>query len=287
MNGKIMLNGKAYSSSGRPSKEVTMAEWLALPDTKYTNGIVYYIKDVGSSSQYPPLIYSDEEREVGVWRDGKPLYQKTFVSNYTFHTNSSQHVAIDIHDLNIDTPVAINGFWRRWAGDNAKLWYQFGSDEAQYGIAWARVDSENNYANGQLSIMMTSDGSDCQIITLQYTKTTDLPGSGMWNTDGGKMHHYSTDEKVVGTWIDGKPIYEKTIELSSQQQIATGSWYNLPMSNTGIAKIIRVTAMNQTGTRWECVGGNCDVGSYCQLANFRGDYIGVKVVTLQYTKTTD
>lgn len=29
------------------------------------------------------------------------------------------------------------------------------------------------------------------------------------------LHHYSTTEQVVGTWIDGKPIYEKTI-LSSQ-----------------------------------------------------------------------
>jgi hypothetical protein len=24
-------------------------------------------------------------------------------------------------------------------------------------------------------------------------------------------HNYSTDEQVIGTWIDGKPLYEKTI----------------------------------------------------------------------------
>ena len=29
-----------------------------------------------------------------------------------------------------------------------------------------------------------------------------------------KQHHYSTEEQVVGTWVDGKPLYEKTIELS-------------------------------------------------------------------------
>ena len=26
-----------------------------------------------------PVIYSTEEREIGVWTDGKPLYQKTWV----------------------------------------------------------------------------------------------------------------------------------------------------------------------------------------------------------------
>ena len=28
---------------------------------------------------------------------------------------------------------------------------------------------------------------------------------------GNASHNYSTDEQVVGTWIDGKPLYEKTI----------------------------------------------------------------------------
>ena len=40
--------------------------------------------------------------------------------------------------------------------------------------------------------------------------------AGRW-VNGG--HKYSTDEHVVGTWIDGKPIYEKTI--SSNINIST------------------------------------------------------------------
>ena len=27
---------------------------------------------------------------------------------------------------------------------------------------------------------------------------------------GSNMHDYSTDEQIVGTWIDGSPVYEKT-----------------------------------------------------------------------------
>ena len=35
------------------------------------------------------------------------------------------------------------------------------------------------------------------------------------NADLKDMNVYSTEEKIVGTWIDGKPIYRTTIKLSS------------------------------------------------------------------------
>lgn len=31
---------------------------------------------------------------------------------------------------------------------------------------------------------------------------------------GSSMHNYSTDEHIVGTWIDGSTIYEKTFNLT-------------------------------------------------------------------------
>ena len=54
-------------------------------------------------------------------------------------------------------------------------------------------------------------------VTFFYTKTTDTPGSGMWNTQGGLAQHYSTTEHIIGTWIDGKPIYEKVITKTLTQ----------------------------------------------------------------------
>lgn len=32
---------------------------------------------------------------------------------------------------------------------------------------------------------------------------------------GSHMHNYSTEEQIVGTWIDGKPLYEKTLILNN------------------------------------------------------------------------
>lgn len=42
--GKQILNGVVYGDSGKYI-ELTQAEYNALPDTKYTDGIVYFIKD--------------------------------------------------------------------------------------------------------------------------------------------------------------------------------------------------------------------------------------------------
>ena len=52
-------------------------------------------------------------------------------------------------------------------------------------------------------------------ITLRYTKTTDAPGSGSWTNQGVPAVHFSTDERIIGTWIDGKTLYERTISISS------------------------------------------------------------------------
>lgn len=39
----------------------------------------------------------------------------------------------------------------------------------------------------------------------------------------GSEHHYSTDEQVVGTWIDGSTLYEKTIDFGALPNNTTKS----------------------------------------------------------------
>lgn len=34
-------------------------------------------------------------------------------------------------------------------------------------------------------------------------------------TENNQLHYYSTEEQVVGTWIDGKPIYERVIHVEN------------------------------------------------------------------------
>lgn len=51
----------------------------------------------------------------------------------------------------------------------------------------------------------------------------------------GGSHTYSTEEKVVGKWIDGKDIYEKTFVLTSGM---TSTYNNIDLISTGISQYI-------------------------------------------------
>jgi hypothetical protein len=284
-------------------KKIADCEDVEITDLQDGHSLVYDAdseKWVNSHLGYDaPVIYSLEEREVGVWTDGKPLYQKTWILNYTAHTTAEHNTSIDIHDLNVEVPVAIEGFWRRWAGDGNKLYYHWGSEEPTYGQSWARVDSENNYTNGRLEISIISDGTDYQQITLRYTKTTDTPGSGKWTTMGVPAHHYSTEEQVVGTWIDGSTIYEKSFEITLPSSYDASGGFLIENDATYINAIISFNGTVKA-TNELIVGSGIDASGLkfsihrnpdSQLLLYTSNdganmYGGTAYITIQYTKTT-
>ena len=57
-------------------------------------------------------------------------------------------------------------------------------------------------------------------------------------------HTYSTTEQVVGTWIDGKPIYEKTVDLGYLANSGT-VYVNHNISN--IKAVVSLKGIAQTG----------------------------------------
>lgn len=56
-----------------------------------------------------------------------------------------------------------------------------------------------------------SDMTDVTLSNLQANNILKYNGS-VWVNDK-ILHEYSTEEKIVGKWIDGKPIYEKVISF--------------------------------------------------------------------------
>ena len=107
-------------------------------------------------------------------------------------------------------------------------------------------------------------------------------------------HVYSTVEKLVGTWIDGKPIYEisyYTLNIPASTTSATvlGTISNIDkmITITGTWKWEGDTDVQAIGNR----GGNkawCDVfrqnDSIKVASNAGCEYL---IAILQYTKTTD
>ena len=109
----------------------------------------------------------------------------------------------------------------------------------------------------------------------------DLSGQGV------EANNFSTDEKVIGTWVDGKPLYQKTWEFTNYVELSSTNWYTTNISNSNIQNIVYSKATNSGGTCWS-VSANCDSGSYVQLLAIRDNSgFAIKYLTLQYTKTTD
>lgn len=232
---------------------------------------VYGIKQ-GTNGIFAPVIYSDNEKRIGVWRDNKPLYQRTW-SGLSLTSNINWYsTGIDISF--VDTIV--NGFSNDMYGQRI---------EESYGNDNGTLYSRSQFAN---QIITT--------ITLLYTKTADVAGSGNWNTDGVPTIHYSTSEQVIGTWIDGKPLYEITLNPTVNRGSNT---LNHGIANfkecirifgkckyNNTAEVLPLPYVS-TNTQYVIACGNVTSTTY--LVDVGNGFTTIQdcYVTIQYTKTTD
>ena len=211
--GMIIKNKTPYSSSSI-IVELTQAEYDALSTQEKNSNVFYCITDEnGDEQSFQPVIYSTKEREVGVWTDGKPLYEKTlYVAsgqiNSTTFINMPTQSGIErlvsykgsAYDVNEQRYYAlpynrirdVEGIWI--------LCYVL-SDHTLTPVLFTRQSATYNLSD--------------IFVTIQYTKVADTPGSGIWTTSGVPAVHYSENEHEVGTWIDGGTLYEKTLYYSS------------------------------------------------------------------------
>lgn len=181
-------------------------------NTSYDSSYFVYGLTQGTSGIFTPIIYSDTERVVGVWRDNKPLYQKT-ISVGTLPNNATKTTAHGISD--IDTICSIDGIAYDGSGKTIPLGY-INVDSYTYDV---QVEVGKVNVEIKTKIDFTSYTG---YITVQYTKTTDVAGSGNWNTDGVPTVHYSTSEQVIGTWENGKPLYRR-IFTTNTMNISTSA----------------------------------------------------------------
>lgn len=172
---------------------------IILNGIEYSNGIIY--------QELQPVIYSDEEREIGVWRDGKPLYQKT-IDVGMLPNRATKTVNYDV--ANVDAIVKIFGIGIATTGGCCPI--PFSDDYSSAG----NILLDANTSSGTIRLISQSDKSPFHgYITIQYTKTTDVAGSGTWTPSGVKAVHYSTNEQVIGTYF-GKTLYEKGFNVGTQ-----------------------------------------------------------------------
>lgn len=75
------------------------------------------------------------------------------------------------------------------------------------------------------------------------TTINNLPEGG--SSSISSLNKYSFDEQIVGTWLDGKPIYKKTITI---QIDGTANETNSPHNIENLDSVIRYEAFFKEGT---------------------------------------
>lgn len=209
-------------------------------------------------------IYSTEERMIGQWIDGKPLYAKTFVLDTPVTISSGKWGNIvSIASLNIDELVEVSQ--ARQSGNN----YLFS-------IFW-----DNDATN--LKAYAPSNNLSIQRFIIKYTKTTDTAISI------GSENEYSTDEKVIGTWIDGKPVYQKVL-TGFNIGSTTDAWTNTQSSGTlgiDIDTLVSVKIL-RTSDKSECryMSMKYDTSSQQLQYYILKKYANCDTIIIQYTKST-
>lgn len=229
-------------------------------------------------SEYASACYDTNEREVGCWVNGKPIYQRTVeISNVSYDSNW-HNVAHGISD--IESIVQIKGIIKTTSN------YFYNCDVARpstnLGVIIEVTSTNISYMNTYV------DNPDKLYVTLLYTKTTDTAGSGKLTPTGFETHHYSTNEQIVGTWIDGKPLYERvftglSIALNGNDWV----YFNDP---TYVENVIDFKAFADNSGRLL----NCAITEY-QRSNTNGIMFSgitgfnrtVNVIVARFTKTTD
>ena len=220
--------------------------------------------------------FSTDEKVIGTWIDGKPLYQKVLTKTLSSYTNTQTVDIIDISDVSIDKIVKIDttfiGVYS--TKDTASIISIGGSNNSN------RLYTEANYSSGTYHINIYNNGrttfnGGTAYVILKYTKTTDTA--------------VASGEKIVGQWIDGKPVYEKTWSFGSKVSISNANWTDTPISSSGIERIVYACGYN--------LGTANDKGfyplnamnenSYVQCLSCRdGSNAPCAYILLRYTKTS-
>ena len=106
---------------------------------------------------------------------------------------------------------------------------------------------------------------------------------------GGGVNIYSTDEHVVGRWIDGKPIYELVHEYTEPIRVVTSGWTDIGINISNIETALNGFAIDKYKQYFSLAVGLYGDGRVAGTLATGADAStrDIKVIVIQYTKTTD
>lgn len=192
------------------------------------------------------------------------------------HTNQGSGAAVGVHQDGTEHHDVIASFNKVYSVTDSD--YAKNSD--------SRI-ATNLYTNSSQGSSGTSSGYGRY--TSRPTNTSVLYCIATKNIFMDAGMNFSTEEQVVGTWIDSKPIYQKSISMSSWTVGHGISNLGDVISCTGVLKngnmrfLIPYVSDNAAGYRMTFVVDDTNI----DIQHGSAWAFSPVVVTLRYTKTTD
>lgn len=246
-----------------------------------------------------PWLYdtSGEEVVIGVY-DGKPLYRKAFEVSVTCNAGGVVVYPLSDYVNDVESVLSSKGYIGKtplpqlYAGSHENdAWPE--SHERCFIILIGSNGWELRFSFG----IGVPASSVAHTIILEYTKTTDEAGSGdNLSLSCRASINYSTEEQHVGTWIDGKPLYQKVIEfgtlpnathkdiehgIADVEEIFISGGY--VKSTSGWSNLINVSTPYALEDSWYFSLNN----TYIRCSTGSDHTNTIAYVIVQYTKTTD
>ena len=146
---------------------------------------------------------------------------------------------------------------------------------------------------------LTNDSGYITTIPSEYITETEL-NNAISNLGSGTSNNYTREEQVIGTWIDGKPLYRKVITYSSS--LVENESTLIGSVGANVKDVVRMTytntnSMNTNAYFLYSVSSNMFGYLTIQVSKANGEvYVTPQnegwgnpnlIVIVEYTKTTD
>lgn len=234
------------------------------------------------------VLYDTKEKVVGKWIDGKPIYEKVIYADITdreWHT-----IPLDV---SIDLVVKLRGML--YQGDSNPIFIEsqgntYPNNSERSVLTYNKNDNFIQYG----VLYSTSDLTSAYLyIIIQYTKTTDAENSFNiemveninleQNIDFSNI--YTTEERIIGSWVNGKPVYQKVIPFIAT--LNNNVWIETPELIDDKERIIQTFVI--ANLLYMPIMGNVDRdgSNYVRIWSMRSTICDITHVVIQYTKTTD
>ena len=204
---------------------------------------------------------------------------KSEVSNIITSDNSNNSRTVQ---LSSEKMYMVLAFWFKGTGEaattNSIITFPSGSINSKVSSNPTSVYFEYGFVTGASSVSI-----DFQSGTNYVSKGHIIYECTLEDIKNENLHAYSTSEQIVGTWIDGSNIYEKTYDLGSET-LLNGATRLSSISIVGINKFFASEAIGNAYPQGTPIMAYNDGNNNLYVVPTTA--INVRYVVLRYTKSS-